>query len=157
MPLSGCAPIKVANKEQDTRARRRVLLAEDDAEFRALLVRYLESQGYAVDVVCDGAELLRALSDLLLDGISDFDAIVSDICMPVWTGVEVLNGLRCAGCNVPVVLVTACPSEQVSYLARELSAKLLIKPFDLDELADALACQTASDSGSIGPCADSGR
>jgi len=116
------------------RARRRVLLAEDDPDFRRLLAAHLSRHGFDVEVVSNGSELMRALTDLLIDGNSSFDILVSDVGMPVWSGLQVLNGLRCAGCSLPAVLITASEELEVALLAGELNARLLLKPFDLGEL-----------------------
>jgi DNA-binding response OmpR family regulator len=112
-----------------------VLLAEDDEALRELIASYLRSLGHTVVATGDGAELLQALAETLFDGEDSYDAIVSDVYMPAWSGVEVLNGLRCAGSRIPVVLMTACPDPEISLLSKELGAKLLIKPFDLSELS----------------------
>ena len=119
-------------------AQQRVLLAEDDEAFRELLVSYLGRRGYQVESVTNGAELMAALTDLLIDGETNIDVLVSDICMPAWSGVQVLNGLRCAGCSLPVILITACEDQESALLAKELKARLLLKPFELAELAGAL-------------------
>lgn len=119
-------------------APQRVLLAEDDEAFRELLVSYLRRRGYEVESVTNGAELMTALTDLLIDGETNIDVLVSDICMPRWSGVQVLNGLRCAGCSLPVILITACEDQESAMLATELEARLLLKPFELGELARAL-------------------
>lgn len=116
----------------------RVLLAEDDVDFRRLLQAHLGRSGYEVEVVDNGLSLMAALTDLLIDGYSPIDVLVSDVCLPTWSGLQVLNGLRCAGCSLPVVLITACDEPEVELLARELGAQLLLKPFDLGELTRAL-------------------
>ena len=132
-------PIRSASlAHSEVGTQRRVLLAEDDEAFRQLLQAYLKRQGYAVESVSNGAELMAALTELLIDGETRFDALVSDICMPTWSGVQVLNGLRCAGCTLPVILITACRDQEAALLATELGARLLLKPFELGELARAL-------------------
>jgi DNA-binding response OmpR family regulator len=115
-----------------------VLLAEDDEAFRHLLQGYLARRGFEVQAVSNGSELLATLTDLMLDGEGSIDVLVSDICMPNWSGVQVLNGLRCAGCALPVILITASTDRESEILASELSARLLHKPFELEELVRAL-------------------
>ncbi len=116
----------------------RVLLAEDDEAFRQLLQAYLARRGFEVQAVTNGSQLMAALTELMIDGESRIDALVSDICMPNWSGVQVLNGLRCAGCSLPVILITAGTDRESEVLATELDARLLHKPFELEELARAL-------------------
>lgn len=118
----------------------RVLLAEDDADFRQLLRESLERNGFEVRAVDDGSLLLSALTQALIDDCPDFDVVVSDVRMPGWSGLAALNALRCAGCDIPVILVSAFPAQEVVYAARELGARLLHKPFELEELTLAVQC-----------------
>ncbi len=58
--------------------------------------------------------------------------IVSDVQMPLLSGLEVSKGVRAARWKIPVVLVTAYPSREVRESAQKLGARLLAKPLDLD-------------------------
>src|SRR5579859_1845641 len=93
--------------EGDTK---RVIVAEDDAEMRDLIAMALRKDGYEVSVVADGAKLLVEVvtrpAELALD------LIVSDLRMPVSSGLQILKGLRDAGWNTPFVLLTAFGDEQ---------------------------------------------
>jgi CheY-like chemotaxis protein len=117
----------------------RVLLAENDLELRRLLVKSLERGGFQVTAVSSGEMLLEALTSLLLDEALNFDILVTDVQLPRWSGLTALNAMRCAGCKLPVILLTACPDPELLVLAKELAALLLTKPFDLDELNRAVA------------------
>lgn len=84
----------------------RVLLAEDDAEFRRLLATLLESDGYDVQQAADGQQVVEWLaywSDL---GPMDANCslIISDIRMPGYSGLDVLTSLHCLGSQIPVIL-----------------------------------------------------
>lgn len=66
-----------------------------------------------------------------------FDLIISDIRMPGFTGLEVLEGLRdeCAPRigETPITLLTAFGDLEVHADAERLGAVVFDKPFDLDE------------------------
>ncbi|AUX29528.1 MULTISPECIES: response regulator [Sorangium] len=115
----------------------RVLVAEDDDEMRALLASTLKCDGFEVVEAKNGLELL----DYLLPWFSGreppahVDAIVSDIQMPCFTGMEVLAGLSAVRRRPPIVLITAFGESSTHALARSLgAAAVLDKPFDLDAL-----------------------
>lgn len=80
-----------------------VLVADDDSDVLALVVRRLERAGYHVITAEDGAEALRLAQDNLPD------LAVLDIMMPKLTGYEVTQRLRedPATERMPVILLTA--------------------------------------------------
>ena len=62
------------------------------------------------------------------------DLIVTDLRMPVVTGLAILRGLRAAHCEVPVILMTAFGDDAVRRDAAELGATFLDKPFAMSAL-----------------------
>lgn len=86
----------------------RVLVAEDDYHMLRLVVEDLREDGYDVTGVRDGGSLVGALGGGLVGrGEMTTDLIVTDVQMPVCSGLQVLRELRRAHCSVPVILVTA--------------------------------------------------
>ena len=119
------------------RWERTILLIEDDAEMRRLVSLVLERDGYDVVAVADGDEALDWLGLCLFDGSLEHvpALIVSDIRLPQFSGLELLEGLLCSTADVPVILITAFPSEETYAEAFELGAvRVLAKPFDLETL-----------------------
>jgi DNA-binding NtrC family response regulator len=115
----------------------RVLLAEDNADMRLMLVSTLRRDGYEVLDFADGAALLGvAMATPPRAGISE--VIISDIRMPGQTGLEVLARMRHMGLKTPVILITAFGDSQVHAEAARLGALVFDKPFDLDDLRLAL-------------------
>ncbi len=113
-----------------------ILVADDDAAMRSLVADALRSDGHLIVEVATGAGLLDALTSVILDGAAPrFDLIVSDIRMPLITGLEVLEGLRALGAPVDCILMTAFGDERTHGEAAELGAiAVLDKPFSLDRL-----------------------
>src|SRR5215211_5463924 len=79
----------------------RVLVAEDDAELRELLVRGLRRHDLEVTGVGTGAQLLAGAEDWRPD------ALIVDIGLPDADGRDVCQALRARGANMPVLFLTA--------------------------------------------------
>jgi two-component system response regulator HydG len=107
----------------------RVLVVDDDAGARAVLQSLLESQGYAVDQAGDGAAALERLVEL------PPDVIVTDLDMPVMTGLQFLVALRERGQDAPVIVVTSAAELSSAVEAMRAGATdYLTKPVDFDAL-----------------------
>lgn len=119
----------------------RVLLAEDDDEMRRLIVEALHKDGYQVTAVADGGRLLVTLAHELVgkDGATLADLVLSDVRMPICSGMQILEQLRAARWRTPVILMTAFGDAATREHARTLGALLFDKPFDLDDLRTAVA------------------
>lgn len=127
---------------------RRLLIVDDDAEMRSWLRLGLERLGAIVYEAASGWECLARLSD---DG--PFDLVVTDMRMPMPSGLSVLASARSLGIMTPFILITAFSDEALrERVALFASATLVDKPFELDDLVtQALALLRAS------PCASDGR
>jgi CheY-like chemotaxis protein len=116
-----------------------VLVADDDDEFRSLVVEALQSEGYHVFEARDGGELLSLLADIMDDPATRPDVVVADVRMPSLSGLGVLAELKRARVNVPVVIMTGFAPASVELVAKRLGATgFLKKPFDLDSLQTAV-------------------
>jgi len=118
-----------------------ILLVEDDDEMRRLLATALRRDGHRVVEAKDGEEALDWLGLCLFDGSLERipSLIVSDIRLPNFTGIELLEGLLCASEAIPTILITGFPDARIRADAEELGAECVIeKPFDLDELRAAV-------------------
>jgi DNA-binding response OmpR family regulator len=121
--------------------RAHVAVAEDDAEMRRLVAEALRRDGHDVVELADGGRLLVRLgAQYRAHGpAAALDLVVTDIRMPVVTGLAIVRSLREAHNDVPVVLMTAFGDERTREEARSLGAVLLDKPFKLDELRRTVA------------------
>lgn len=80
-----------------------ILVAEDNPDNRALLVRRLERQGWAVIVAVDGIEAVETCR------AARPDLVLMDVAMPRMTGLEATRALRAdpATAVVKIIAVTA--------------------------------------------------
>ncbi len=107
----------------------RILVAEDQADIRDLIVMNLQGAGYAVQAVADGAAALRSQAE------QASDLLLLDLMMPGLDGLEVLKALRARGRATPILLLTARSTELDRVLGLELGADdYLTKPFSMAEL-----------------------
>jgi DNA-binding response OmpR family regulator len=122
--------------QESTRQRPRVLVADDDAEMRRLVAESLRKDAYDVIEEADGGRLLvRIAAIYTLGETSDpVDLIVSDIRMPVCSGLDILKGLRDAHWKTPVILMTAFGDDETRVRAEKLGALLFDKPFQMSVL-----------------------
>jgi two-component system OmpR family response regulator len=109
--------------------RHNLLIVEDDAPLRDVLVRSLRAEGFGARAVASARELLeRALA-------SPPDALVIDIGLPDADGRDLCQALRAQGVNAPVLFLTARDA-----LPDRLSAfsaggdDYVTKPFDIEEV-----------------------
>ena len=119
----------------------RVLVAEDDVEMRRLVADTLREDGHEVVELADGGRFLVDIAARMKgeDGSDSVDLIVSDIRMPVCTGLQILEVLRQAHWRTPVILMTAFGDDATCRQAEGLMAVLFDKPFELDDLRTAVA------------------
>jgi two-component system response regulator (stage 0 sporulation protein F) len=118
----------------------RVLVAEDDCEMRRLVVEALRKDGHLVREATDGAGLLEALADAFGQdpGETCVDVVVSDVRMPGFTGLEVVECLSLADHGLPFILMTAFGDDEIRRRAGAAGALLLDKPLSLAELRGAV-------------------
>ncbi|MCA8974087.1 MAG: response regulator [Planctomycetes bacterium] len=115
----------------------RILLAEDNGEMRQLLAGQLRLAGYEVVECRDGEQLVERLASTFLPTRNrhGFDLVVSDIRMPGFSGLEVLDGLHDCEDFPPMILITAFGDQATHARARLLgAAATLDKPFRIPEL-----------------------
>lgn len=122
-------------------SRPRVLLAEDDDDLRQVLARTLERGGFEVCAVPNGSELLDRIALCMLGERWEPmpDVIVTDVRLPAFNGLSLMEGLRHEGFSVPVVVMTAFGDDSVRARVAHLGhASYLDKPFEWSALERAV-------------------
>ena len=110
-------------------ARARVLVADDEADLRALLQRYLGDQGCVVRTVESGAGIDKLLAR------ERFDVLVLDVMMPGEDGLAICRRLRAQGETIPILMLTARGDPLDRIIGIEMGADdYLAKPFTPREL-----------------------
>ena len=107
----------------------RVLLVEDEPSAAHMLAKGLREQTYAVDVAADGETALFRAS------MTDYDAVILDVMLPVRDGFAVCRTIRASGSLVPILIVTARDAVDARIEGLDCGADdYLVKPFDFGEL-----------------------
>ncbi|MDX6596228.1 MAG: hypothetical protein QOE87_115 [Gaiellales bacterium] len=108
-----------------------LLLAEDDAGLRELVVRGLREEGFEIEALSNGSELLRAYD------ARGADLLILDIGLPDADGRDVCATVRTRGDTVPVVFLTARDAVSERVAGFEVGGDdYVTKPFALAELAE---------------------
>ncbi len=121
----------------------RILVVEDAKDLNRLIVKVLVKNGYSVDGCFNGEEALEYLAG------AEYDAMLLDVMMPKLDGFSLLERLRNAGNEIPVLVLTAKDAISDRVKGLDLGADdYLIKPFDFDELLARIRNMTRKRSGS---------
>jgi eukaryotic-like serine/threonine-protein kinase len=111
----------------------RILVAEDDPDFRDLLALKLSMEFPDADIVCvdNGGDLIAAFDQKAAS------VVMVDLQMPILDGVAVTATLRSRpeARNVPIIVMTASGGPQEWKLLSSLGAdRFLVKPVNLDDV-----------------------
>ncbi|MFH1699766.1 MAG: response regulator [Candidatus Zixiibacteriota bacterium] len=106
----------------------RILVIDDSPIMRNLLLDILSDDGYQVDTAENGEiGLNQAIAQ-------DYNAIISDVHMPLKNGLEVVRELMAIKPHSKIVLTDSFPDKLAASATAEGALCCLQKPFDLDEL-----------------------
>jgi DNA-binding response OmpR family regulator len=106
----------------------RIVVAEDDAAIRELLVHHLQREGFRCEEASDGPAALRLAR-------SGADLLVLDLGLPAVDGFEIVRMLRREGRALPILVLTARNEEVDRVVGLELGADdYVTKPFSPREV-----------------------
>jgi FixJ family two-component response regulator len=101
-----------------------ISVIDDDESVRAATSSLLRSHGYPVHTFASAEKFLRSAH------LNDTSCVISDVQMPVISGVDLLTHMRTQGYNAPFIFITAFPDESVRARALKAGAiGFLAKPF----------------------------
>lgn len=120
----------------------RILVAEDEEDVRALVVRALTGFGHGVVATADGA----AAMDALARENRRFDLLLADIKMPIMDGLALALATARDYPDIKIVLMTGYADQRErAYGLEAIVHDILTKPLTLDALKraveDALAAR----------------
>lgn len=111
-----------------------ILLVDDEPDFRLTMALLLERRGYEVSEAVNGLHALQIISNCAREN-RDIDLIITDIKMPMMTGVQFIDRVRQENKDAEIVIVTGYGDrETLTKLAGKGCNKILHKPFDEEEL-----------------------
>ena len=106
-----------------------VLVVEDDKNLKKLMVTYLKKNNYTTFEARNGIQALDIIDKQYID------LVISDIMMPEMDGYELLNELRIANYEIPIMLITAKSDISDKKQGFILGADdYMVKPIDMEEM-----------------------
>lgn len=105
-----------------------ILLAEDDKDTAAYVLKGLREHGHIADHAADGHEAL-----MLATG-GAYDIFIIDRMLPKLDGLNLLRTLRDSGNRTPALFLTAMGSVEDRVKGLEIADDYLVKPFAFAEL-----------------------
>mgnify|MGYP002801318064 CR=1 FL=1 len=121
-----------------------ILIAEDDADIRALLKLYLEGEGFRVAEADNGADALTLARE------QTPDMAILDIMMPGMNGFELTRALRKYS-EIPILILSAKSQDNDKILGLNLGADdYIAKPFNPVEIVARVKAQLRRAARSTG-------
>src|SRR5499427_5334032 len=133
-----CSPLPIGTSMR----RLNVLLVEDDADARGLYIYMLAAAGYKVKAVSNGLEAFAEIQ------VNRPDLIVTDIAMPVLSGLDLILAVRSHDefADLPVVAITSF-GEKLREQARAAGATDAIdKPTDIARMREVIEASVSRSS-----------
>lgn len=107
----------------------KILIADDEKVIRDSIKSILDDEGFITDTAADGEEALRKITD------DTFDLVISDIKMPKFDGIQLLDATAKISPETHFIIMTAYASVQTAIDAlRKGAFDYLIKPVEFEDL-----------------------
>jgi len=111
----------------------RVLIVDDEDDFRETIVKRLNARKIQTEGAASGIKALEILKD------RDFDVIVLDVKMPDMDGIETLRHIKKLKPEIEVIMLTGHASVEFGLKGMQLGAfDYVMKPAPLNELLDTI-------------------
>ena len=107
----------------------KILIADDEQKMRHLLSMILEGAGHEVESVEDGSQAFSRLRETM------FDMVITDIKMPVMSGIDLLQKIKETDIPCPVIIITAFATIDSAVETMRLGASdYITKPFETEQI-----------------------
>jgi len=112
----------------------RVLIVDDEDDFRETIVKRLNARKLVSEGAASGVKALEILKT------KDFDVIVLDVKMPEMDGIETLRHIKKLKPEIEVIMLTGHASVEFGLKGMQLGAfDYIMKPAMLNELLDTIS------------------
>ncbi len=121
----------IIQQQVEERSKRTILVVEDNALYRDMLVNVLRKEHFNVDEAEDGLRALQKIKD------HEYDLIIMDLFMPKLDGLNTTKKIRQAsgGKDMPVIALTGNKSKEIIRKWASYGLKgYIIKPSTKDEI-----------------------
>ena len=108
---------------------KKILIIEDDADIREMLIDYLNGDGYEITTYSDGVSFETDID------ITDYALALVDLMLPKINGFELIKKIREIS-TIPIIIITAKNSDHDKARGLSLGADdYVTKPFSIVELS----------------------
>jgi two-component system response regulator AtoC len=116
---------------------KRILLADDDRQFGAVLKNELERDGYSVVAVNDGVEAVMEMLERGVAREAPFDVVLLDIKMPRLDGINALRIIKKVKPDIAAITFSGnAGSGEMADSVRAGALRCLTKPFGISQLRE---------------------
>jgi two-component system, NtrC family, response regulator len=106
-----------------------ILIVDDERNYTLILAAILEDAGFETLTANSGTDALSILSE------SDVDLVLTDMKMPGMDGIDLLDRIKKADAELPVIMMTAHGTVEKAVEAMQKGAyNYILKPFDNERL-----------------------
>lgn len=107
----------------------KIIVIDDEPGMCRLLQTILGEEGYKVSTFHKPTEALKTFKQ------EHFDLVITDICMPKISGIDILKEVKTILPAIPVILITAYSTVESAVEAMKMGASdYVVKPFKNDEI-----------------------
>jgi FixJ family two-component response regulator len=118
-----------------------IAIIDDDASFRDALDRLIKSYGFPTASFPSASDFLES------DYVSRTSCLISDMYMPVMSGLELQSRLASMGRTIPIIFVSSFSDDTIQQRALQAGAVgFLGKPVDQDEMLSCIHSALESDA-----------
>jgi DNA-binding NtrC family response regulator len=110
----------------------KILVVDDEPDLRDVISSRFELEGCEVTLAENGQSAIDAMK------AKQFDAVVTDVRMPGRNGIELLDAIKDNGDQTAVILISGFTDLEPQDALNRGAKALLIKPFDLDDIINAV-------------------
>ena len=112
--------------------KKTILFIEDDDLIRKIIEEFLKESGYLVLKAKDGLEGIEMINK------EAFDLIITDVVLPHVSGIGIIKMAKIRRPEVPIICITGYGYFPEKLAEEEHADKILHKPFEFKELAEAI-------------------
>lgn len=108
---------------------KRILIVDDDGDFRWVLSQALKPFAQTIDAVCDGCEAVEQIER------QNYDTVLMDMHMPCKDGLHALREMRQIHEGMQIFIMTLAPtSEMVRNIYLEHANGFFVKPIFIEDM-----------------------
>jgi two-component system response regulator FixJ len=121
---------------------KKILVVDDEDCVASMMRLMLSDAGFQTETARSGEDAVLLIKSALSANCT-FDIVITDICMPGISGIQLVEELRRDGLDVPVVAMSgAFDDEALTRLSRHGCSVFLSKPFERTTLLEAINVET---------------